>query len=337
MKVMVPKVAPPSSDGLTMATASTSARRRLWRQRFLPNLMVAPFSVLFIAFFAVPLCYSVYISMKSEQTGAFIGFQNYKYVFGLSDFWSGVERMLYFGVIQVTFMVLCGLALALFLDSPYCRGKRIFGLVYFLPYAIPGVIAAIMWGFLFSPQLDQLLGIGRDLGLAHGAFQPLGSSTVLYAIMFIVTWEFTGYNMTIYLTGLSSVPKEVIDAARIDGASEWAIARRVKLPLLRKTIIFTVVLAIIGTLQLFNEPSIINDLVPLGAAFTPNLLIYNTAFGLGNISLAAAESVVLALIIVVASLAFFRIVRIQEGRSRKVSGLQRKWPVRRRANLASEG
>ena len=280
----------------------------------IPLTMVTPFVVLFGFFFVLPLIYSLVKSTTSDVSGAFTGFTNYSYVLQLGEFWQGVVRMIYFGVIQVTVMIVLALLLALFLDSPYCRGRRFFSVVYFLPFAVPGVIAAIMWGFLFSPQLDVLLHVPQDLGMASGPVNPLGGSAILYAIMLIVTWEATGYNMTIYLTGLSSVTRDVIEAARLDGCSEWRIAWRIKIPLLRPTIIFTIILSIIGTLQLFNEPEIINSLTTLPAGYTPNLLIYQTAFTDGNIPIAAAESVVLAVIIIVASVAFFRIVRRRDAR-----------------------
>lgn len=282
-----------------------------------PLIMVAPFAALFLVFFVLPLIYSVGISFTSARTQGFVGFANYEYMFGLSAFWSGLLRMIYFGVLQVTIMIVCAVGLALFLDSPYARARRVFSTVYFLPYAVPGVIAAIMWGFLFTPQLDGLLRLPVELGLSSKPISPLDPSTALYAIMFIVTWEFTGYNMTIYMTSLSSIPREILDAARIDGASEGQIARYIKLPLLRRTLSFTVVLSIIGTLQLFNEPSIIGELTPIGSSYTPNLLIYTTAFSLGNIPVAAAMSIVLAIITIAGSLAFFRITRSREGRRDK--------------------
>ncbi len=101
------------------------------------------------------------------------------------------------------------IALALFLDSPYCRGRKLFALVYFLPFAVPGVIAAIMWGFLLEPDLDSALKVPHQLGLTAGAVTPLDYRLSLYAIMLIVTWEFTGYNMTILLTSLTNVPHQV--------------------------------------------------------------------------------------------------------------------------------
>jgi multiple sugar transport system permease protein len=217
-------------------------------------------------------------------------------------------RMLYFGAIQVTFMIGLAIGLALFLDSPYCRGRKTFALIYFLPFAVPGVIAAIMWGFLLEPDLNDALKVPHQLGLAAGAIQPLDYRLSLYAIMLIVTWEFTGYNMTILLTSLTTVPRQVIEAAKVDGCSELSIAARIKLPMIRRTVIFIVILSIIGTLQLFNEPVILNNIASIGNSFTPNQIIYNTAFSFGNEELAAAQSVILAAITIVATVVFFTVV-----------------------------
>ena len=218
--------------------------------------------------------------------------------------------MLYFGAIQVTVMIGLAIGLALFLDSPYCRGRRIFALVYFLPFAVPGVIAAIMWGFPAPARPQQ-----RAQGPPSTSASPPGRSTrsttglSLYAIMLIVTWEFTGYNMTILLTSLTNVPHQVIEAAKVDGCSELSIAARIKLPLIRRTVMFIVILSIIGTLQLFNEPVILNNIASIGNSFTPNQIIYNTAFSFGNEELAAAQSVILAAITIVATVVFFTVVR----------------------------
>ena len=148
-----------------------------------------------------------------------------------------------------------------------------------------------------------------SLGLASGAITPLDYRLSLYAIMLIVTWEFTGYNMTILLTSLTTVPHQVIEAAKVDGCSELSIAARIKLPLVRRTVIFIVILSIIGTLQLFNEPVILNNIASIGNSFTPNQIIYNTAFSFGNEELAAAQSVILAAITIVATVVFFTVVR----------------------------
>jgi multiple sugar transport system permease protein len=271
--------------------------------------MSSPFLALFAAFFVAPLVYSLVLSLHSGGTGAFVGLLNYRVVLEDGSFWSGVQRMLFFGAVQVTFMVGLAIVLALFLDSPYCLGRKLFALVFFLPYAIPSVIAAIMWGFLFEPDLDRALNIPHDLGLMSGAVNLVGYRLALYGIMLIVTWEFTGYNMLILLTSLTNVSRNAIEAAKIDGASELAIATRIKLPLIRRTIVFVLVLSIIGTLQLFNEPAILNEIADTGSVLTPNQIIYNTAFAFGNDPLAAAQSVILALITIMATVTFYTIIR----------------------------
>jgi multiple sugar transport system permease protein len=271
--------------------------------------MTAPFLALFAVFFVAPLIYSLVLSLKAGGTGAFAGLLNYRAVISNAQYWGGVQRMAYFGVIQVTVMIGLALVLALYLDSSYIVGRKFFALVYFLPYAVPGVIAAIMWAFLLEPDLDSALSVPHLLGLASGPVNPLGFRFALYAIMLIVTWEFAGYNMTILLTSLTNVPRQIIEAARIDGCSELGIAWRIKFPLIRRTVMFTVILSIIGTLQLFNEPVVLNDIASIGGNYTPNQIIYNTAFSFGNEPLAAAQSVLLAAITIGATVAFYSIIR----------------------------
>lgn len=271
--------------------------------------MALPFLVLFAVFFAGPLIYSIVYSLRAGATGAFAGLLNYRTVAADTQYWGGVERMIVFGLVQVTIMIGLAVVLALYLDSAYSRGRKFFALVYFLPYAVPGVIAAIMWAFLLEPDLDGALNIPHLLHLTGAPVAPLSYGLFFYALMLIVTWEFTGYNMTILLTSLTSVNRQLLDAAAIDGASELRIAWRIKFPLIRRTVLFTVILSIIGTLQLFNEPVIIYDIAATSNSYTPNQIIYNTSFSFGNEPLAAAQSVLLAAITIVATVTFYSIVR----------------------------
>ena len=127
-------------------------------------------------------------------------------------------------------------------------------------------------------------------------------------------WEFVGYNMVIYRTALTSISFEVLEAARLDGCSQLQLARHIKVPLLRRMIIFTSILSIIGTLQLFNEPEILSEITTISPSYTPNLSIYNEAFAFSNIPFAATESIILLLIIVGATFAFFTVTRQRPGR-----------------------
>lgn len=273
---------------------------RAVRKRRSPFVLGAPFAVLYLVFFIGPLVYALVESSQSPLTGALSNI-NYSNALRSGQFWQSMLRMLLFTVVQVGVMLLLATVLALLLDSSYCRGRKLFAVVFFLPYAVPGVIAAIMWSFILSPVTDNVVRA------AH--INPLSTGSVFYVLVVIATWEWTGYNVVLYLAGLTSIPGSVIDAARIDGCGEVRLALLVKLGMLRNILVFTAFASMIGTFQLFNEPDIINYISPLPANYTPNLLIYNTAFRFGDVPLASAESMIMALVTIVAAVGFTAIAR----------------------------
>lgn len=268
----------------------------------IPRLLLVPFLVLFLMFFIFPFLYAIYLSLFVDHGGnvAFVWFQNYSQVLQDGAFWTGVVRVFFYGVIQVTIMLIVAMTLALLLDSPFVKGKAFFRLVYFLPYAVPGVIAAIMWGFLYAPQLDPLLGLFNS----KHPLNLLSQGKVLAGIINMATWEWAGYNMTIYFASLTSIPLDLYDAAKIEGCSELQTAMHIKIPMIRQTVILTVVLSIIGSLQLFNEPYVLSSLTAIPSSYTPNMYLYNMAFQYGNFNYSAAMSIVLAVITFVASIMF---------------------------------
>jgi multiple sugar transport system permease protein len=124
----------------------------------------------------------------------------------------------------------------------------------------------------------------------------------------ITTWSYTGYNMLIIYSSLKSISGDLYEAARIDGASELTIARRIKVPAVRNALVLTGVLSIIGTLQLFTEPTILSGITPtVDGQFTPTMFAFNAAFQDGNTGLASAASLILAVLAGVLSIGFFRI------------------------------
>ena len=266
---------------------------------------VGPFMMLFLVFFVFPIGYSIYQSFFIERIGVlhFVGITNYATALSDSSFWSGFLRVIAYGVIEISVMIGLALTLALIMDTPrFKRWTTILRLVYFLPYAVPGVIAAIMWGFLYTPQLDVLLRLPADLG-GH-PITPLSSGALLFAIINIAVWGATGYFMMLYVASLSSVPRELYDAAHIDGCSQWQLARFVKIPLLRPTLVLTTVLSMIGALQLFSEPEILSNLTSVSTSYTPNMDIYSTAFSYLDLQYSATLAIILGAITVAASVAF---------------------------------
>jgi multiple sugar transport system permease protein len=293
---------PPRAAGKSPRTPHTgrSTRRAV-------AVFVAPFAVLFLLFYAAPIIYAVIQSLLMvERQGTFGapqqvfgGFTQYALVFQDSAFWASVGRVLLFGVVQVPVMLGMALLFALLLDSPLLKGKRFFRLAFFAPYAVPGVIAAIMWGFLYSPSLSPFGAVTSEINFLDG-------SLVLWAIANIVTWVYVGYNMLIIYASLLAIPTEIYEAARLDGASNTQIAWRIKIPLVTPAIILTAVFSIIGTLQLLAEPQTLRSFSSaISSTYTPNLAVYTTA-SIPNYNLAAAFSVVLALATFILSFVFLK-------------------------------
>lgn len=286
-------------------------------RRFAPLALFAPFGLLFGAFFLAPIGYAIYQALITVQrTGAlglggqrtvFAGLDNFGDALGNDAFVTSAGRILAFAAVQVPVMIGLATVLALLLESGLARWPRFFRTAIFLPFGVPGVIAAILWGFLYVPNVSPLSEV---LGHAGIDVDFLGTGTVLLSVVNIVTWTFVGYNMLIIIAQLQSVPGEIYEAARVDGASRLQIALRIKLPLARPAIVLTTVFTIIGCLQLFAEPYVLRSLTSaISVDYTPNLAAYTEAFQNNNQSLAAAEAVLLALVSFVLSFGFLRAVR----------------------------
>jgi multiple sugar transport system permease protein len=301
------------ADRSTLAVSTVKQKRVLlrqyrWRQRVvLPYLFLAPFLLLFLLFFILPLGYALGISFYADRLvggTVFVGGQNYLQAFQDSSFWEGVRRMLLFMVVQVPVMLCLALIFALILDSGVAKLRTLFRLGFFLPYAIPSVVSALLWGYLYSPSFGPFAQIASSLHLPAPGF--LTDSGMLASIGNIVTWQWTGYNMIILYAALQAIPPELYEAALVDGATGWKVARYIKIPLIAPALVLTCVFSIIGSLQLFNEPSIMKTLAPdvIGDHYTPNLYAYNLAFNDQQYNYSAAISFTLGAIVFVCSYIF---------------------------------
>ena len=288
------------------------------RQKSTPYVFLSPFVILYLLVLIGPLVYAFYTSLfTSRLVGGvvFAGFTNYLRVFESPDFWSGVKRMVVFGVIQVSVMLGLAMLFALLFDLGVAVLGRVYRLVYFLPYAVPGVIGAILWGFMLEPQFGALTGLIQDLGL--GSPNLLASSAILPVIGLIVTWQGTGFNTVIIFTALRSIPHEVTEAAVLDGARLGTVMFRVKLPLVGGAVTLSAFLGLIGTLQLFAVPYILLSYTSaITSYYTPNMYIYNLAFSGQEYNFAAATSFLLAFM-TIAGVILVTMVRRAMNRSRE--------------------
>lgn len=295
-------------------------RKRLRRRTFTPYLFMLPFGIFFLFFFIVPIGYTLVESLYAEHrsglglappTISFGGWTNYAQVFTDSIFYQSILRVLEFGAVNIPVTLILALILALLLDERRVPLKRFFRVAFFLPYAVPSVVAALLWGFLYYPQLSPITAVLKQFGIS---VDFLGTGTVLWSISNIVTWAWAGYNMVILLAALQAVPAELYEAARIDGATRFGIVRYIKIPLIAPALVLTGIFSIIGTLQLFNEPEILSGISNnITSTYTPNIYIFNVAFHNGNFYYAAALATVLALFTFIFSFGFLWLTRRQAG------------------------
>ncbi|RYM91570.1 ABC transporter permease [Bifidobacterium animalis subsp. lactis] len=261
-----------------------------------------PFAAVFIFVFIIPVLYAIYISFfQNRMIGGnrFVGVANYTRLFHDPLFWSAVGRVAIFTVVQVPIMLGLAALMALALDSMKLHGMKFFRISSFLPYAVPAVVSTLIWAFMYGAKYGLVGSLNSWLGTHINVLSP---NVLLAAIGNINTWEFTGYNMLIFYSALSTIPHSLYEAASIDGASEWQIVKSIKLPELKGSLAITVIFSIIGSFQLFNEPSIMQNMVPGNAItsyYTPNMYAYSLSFSGGQSNYAAALAIVMAIITMV--------------------------------------
>ncbi|GAA3933715.1 sugar ABC transporter permease [Microbacterium soli] len=290
-------------------------RRRIRGRAATPWLFAGPAVILFVLFLLVPIGYAIFLSFRGsrlEGGGAygrrvegFIGLDNYAEALTDAEFLSGFGRVLIYGSISIPLVLGMALLFALLLDTPRARATRFSRTTIFLPYAVPGVIASLLWGFLYLPSTSPISYIARELG---GSALPFFDYPTLYfSLANIALWSGVGFNMIIIYTSLRSIPAEIYEAARLDGASERTIALRIKIPLVTPAIVLTGLFSVIGTLQFYSEPQTLRPLAnTISSTWVPLMWIYQEAFANDNLGGAAAASVFLAVGTLLLSLLILR-------------------------------
>lgn len=283
-------------------SVSTASRRRFTGagKPWIPYAFVAPFVILFLVFLVAPIVVGVVNSLYSRQSSGlgfggssieFAGFDNFIRAFADTDFLLGFPKVLLYGAIQVPVMMIIAAALALLFDSALVKAKRFFQFAIFLPYAVPSVIAALLWGFLYQPSVSPILQFLSSLGIDINLLNP---GTVWWSIGNINLWSLIGINMIILFSALQSVPREMYEAARIDGAGEVRTALQIKLPMITPAVLLTTLSSVIGTLQLFNEPQVLQTITSnIPSDFTPNMAVYAASTLGKDPNLSSAMAVIL--------------------------------------------
>lgn len=258
-----------------------------------------PFAVAFVIVFITPLLYALWLSLFQNKLvggNSFAGLANYKVALTDPGLWDGAARVGLFLLVQVPIMLVLALVAALAIDSARLYATGLYRVVIFLPYAVPAVVAVLMWGFLYSNNFGLTASLNHWLG---GEFvRPFSPTWILTSIGNIVTWEYVGYNMVIFYSALKTVPAELYEAAEIDGARGWQVIRAIKLPAARGAIVIATIFSIIGSFQLFNEPNVLKPLANnvVTSTYTPNMYAYNLSFAGQQYNYSATVAIIMGVI-----------------------------------------
>jgi multiple sugar transport system permease protein len=242
----------------------------------------------------------------------FVGVGNYSEAFHNADFWQALANtgLFVIGTIPFTTAAALGMAMAV---QPAFRGRTFFRVGFFLPSVVSIVVLSLVFKGLYAPD-GSLNAALTALHLPAPAWLQ-DPHTALPAIMFMDVWSASGYYMIIFLAGLEAIPRDLYDAARLDGATGWAAFRHVTLPLLRPTLAFVLIVNTIRSLQIFAEVFIMTRGGPLGTTTTVVYHLYEQAFSRFRLGYASAIAWILFAISLVLALLQMRAVAAREGRS----------------------
>jgi sn-glycerol 3-phosphate transport system permease protein len=266
-------------------------------------MLLAPTLLILGVFVFYPALDSFYLSLHEVDAFStkkvFIGFDNYQMLLQSPEYWQSIQVSILFTLYTVIPSVILSLAAAVMLDAnPYFRG--VFRTLFLMPVAISSAMAAMLWIFFYNPSsgylnylLDLLHISGPNwLGSVHWALPAVAITTV---------WKDVGFNIIFFIAGLASVPADVIDAARIDGANTWQRFWHVTLPILSPTVLFVTVVSVLNAFQSFGQIHILTSGGPAGSTDTLVYNLYRDAFQNFQTGSASAQAVVLFLIMMAAT------------------------------------
>ena len=309
---MAVHLATDTTKDVAAASHERTRRRHRVRRHLTGWAFIGPFAFVFLALLIAPLLYAFYLSLfQTRLIGGteFVLFGNYAKAFTDPAFLEGVGFVIRFSLILIPLQMAISLALALVLDIVTTRFARFSRLMIFMPYAIPGVIGALMWGFLYSRNFGPLAEIFGVFGADAPDF--LSRGLIFFGLLNIVVWQWAGYYMIILYAALQGIDPTLYEAARIDGANQWQIVMRIKIPLIAPALVLILVFALIGTLQFFNEPQILRFLAAgaIPPEFTPNMYAFQQAFALANYNYGSAISFALGAVVFICVYVFMFFTR----------------------------
>ncbi len=299
------------------------------RTRWQPYLYLAPAAVLLLAFSIWPLGYAANLSLRSHRGQTFVGLENYKELLSSEEFWRALEVSIWYVVGTVPITLALGMLIAVLLFQQL-RARGLFRTIYFLPYVTSTVAAAMVFRWIFSgsesgvantvlrwlgagpsrwchESTGVLALLGEGIGLAVPAWAS-GPPLALVCVMIFSVWHALGFDVVVFLAGLSNIPREVYEAAEVDGAGWWQKLWHVTLPLLSPTMFFLAIVSTIRSFQTFNQIYMMTPVGNRSSTMNLTMLIFTRFYENPHYGLATAAAMVLFLIILALTIFQLRVL-----------------------------
>ncbi|WP_155865208.1 carbohydrate ABC transporter permease [Gryllotalpicola ginsengisoli] len=265
-------------------------------------LFLAPFGIFYLAFLIGPTIFMIVASffntsLVHTDLGSFAGFKNYAEMLTRADFWSAMWHTLQFTIYTTPPLVILAFIFAV-LTNRVRRGQWFFRLAFFMPYVLPSATISLIWVFVFTPATGLWALVESWFGITPGNGVLANPNTAMIGIAIATVWWTLGFNFVLYLAGLQEIPRELYEAAAVDGASNWAQIRYITLPLLSRTTTLVILLQIIASLKIFDQVYLMTGGGPGISTQVALGLITGTAFTDDRVGAASAASVLLFIVIV---------------------------------------
>jgi multiple sugar transport system permease protein len=318
--VAAPVTAERSQAGAAASAGAPVPASRVTHGRATPYLFLLPYLAIFTVFGALPIALGIWISLHQWDfqlpNKPLVGLDNYKDLFAsdslvYSDWWQSVRATAIFTVASVPLLVALPLGIALLLNRSF-PGRTFFRAVFFAPYVLGVAVIGLLWRFLLDANLGFVNYVLGSLGLPSDTAWVTSTPWAWVSLVGVTVWWTSGFNAVIYLAGLQDIAPELYEAATMDGATAWDKFRHVTLPGLRPVLLFVITTTILASANMFGQSYLITQGAP--GTETRTVVSYIVALGIGqnDAGRAAAMSITLTLMLVIVSLANFRLFRYRE-------------------------
>lgn len=276
---------------------------------------LAPFVILYLAFVIGPGLYGLVMSFFNTSLvkpglSSWAGVANYTEALQSSDFWTSLWHTIWFTILTTPPLIVVAFVLALLADRS-TRGRWFFRLAFFAPYILPSAVVALIWVWLYTPGLGLIeAGLGTvGLGTPNWLGDP---NWAMVSLALTTLWWTLGFNFVLYLAGLQDIPRELYEAAAVDGASPWKQIKSITVPMLGRTTTLVAVLQVIASLKVFDQMYIMTGGGPNFSTRSALQYIYDSGFTNFRVGYAAAVSTLFFIVVLVVSAIWFWLVRRQE-------------------------